>query len=82
MQWVKDNQILQEDDRLNFLSVGDWYGLEVLEALPRDEGTYTIKLDNSAGFVLSSCRVDMKLPKEDPKFFHTQEEPLKGFFGR
>ena len=79
---MKGYDTLQEDDRLHFLSVGNWYGLEVLDAQPRDEGIYTVKLDNSAGLIQSSCRVEMKLPKEEPKFFQTKEEALAGFYGR
>lgn len=78
--WMKNDQTLQEDDHLHFLSLRDWCGLEILDALPRDEGIYTVKLENSAGSVTSSCRIEMKLPKEDLKFFHTKEEELEGFF--
>ena len=80
VKWSRNDVLLQENDQMQFLSLGDWYGLEVFEALPRHEGLYTIRLENSSGFVTSSCRVEMKLPKEEPKFFRTEEDILEGFF--
>ena len=77
---MKNDQVIQEDEYVHFLSVGHWYGLEILDALPRHEGLYTVTLENSSGSVTSTCKVEMKLPREDPKFFHTTEETLERVF--
>ena len=79
---MKNDQVLQEDEHLHFLSMDHWYGLEVLDALPRDEGVYKVTLENSSGSLTSSCKIEMKLPREEPKYFHTKEEELEGIFHR
>lgn len=47
--------------RHNILSVGNWFGLEVLNPEPRDAGSYTFKAVNSSGRVASTCEVDIDL---------------------
>ena len=79
---MKTDQVIQEDEHMHFLSVGHWFGLEILDALPRHEGVYTVTLENTSGSVTCSCRVEMKLPREEPQFFHTKEESLERVFHR
>lgn len=77
VRWYKDGLELFDETRYNFLSVGDWYGLEILSAKPRDAGTYAVKLDNDAGVVECSCKVEMQLPISRETSFQTDLENVE-----
>lgn len=79
VRWFKDGIEIFEGTRFRLLSVGDWYGLEVLSASPREIGTYTVKVTNESGTVESSCSVEMSLPVCNDKEFSISQETLNEF---
>ncbi|KAL4227100.1 Vascular endothelial growth factor receptor 3 [Mactra antiquata] len=62
VRWFKDGLELFDELRYNFLSAGDWFGIEIACTQPRDAGRYTVKVQNEAGYSESSCVVEMALP--------------------
>jgi len=61
VQWFRNGNLIEAGRRHNILSVGNWFGLEVLNPDPRDAGTYTMKADNASGRVASTCEVEIDL---------------------
>lgn len=62
VRWFKDGIELFDELKYNFLSAGDWYGLEIACTQPRDAGRYTVKIQSEVGYTESSCDVEMALP--------------------
>ncbi|XP_052214000.1 myosin light chain kinase, smooth muscle-like [Dreissena polymorpha] len=73
VQWFKDGYQIYEGINYNFLSVGEWAGLEVINPLPRDAGRYMVKIVNDLGSVTSVCDVTMDLPLVEGKAIERQD---------
>ncbi|XP_052781966.1 muscle M-line assembly protein unc-89-like isoform X2 [Mya arenaria] len=67
VRWFKEERQLYEGENYNFLYMGDWAGLEIIDPIPRDAGKYTVKIYNDMGTVTSSCDVTMDLPLVEGK---------------
>lgn len=67
VRWFKDERQLYEGENYNFLYMGDWSGLEIVDPIPRDAGKYTVKIFNEQGSVTSSCHVTIDLPLVESK---------------
>ena len=47
--WIKDDQVLQQDDRIKFIQEGNKYTLQVEKAIDTDTATYKVEVANKDG---------------------------------